>query len=378
MSTPPFTCQLILTYVSPLRKTWMPQVAVLLALHMRAPSRVFPNREVDGQSIYCSSELLSTRIDQLGLTPRLHAFIIPTVEVGIRSDAVTLRTQDRLIDESMVRNVRVQQLQSRTTALLAETLAISYGETQIVSDFSLALRSGEVTAFVGPNGSGKSTILRTLARLLSPTHGTVYLDGADIAHTPTRKIAQQLAILPQEPDAPAGLTVWDLVGYGRYPYQGFLGGFSREDIDAMEWALEVTNLTGFRDRAVDSLSGGERQRAWIAMALAQQTDVLLLDEPTTFLDIRHQIDTLSLVRELNESRQLTVGWVLHDLNQAAAYSDYMVMLQQGQISYEGMPADVMTSSAIRDVFNVDVNVIPDPVSGCPTCLLYGRCIRERS
>lgn len=265
-----------------------------------------------------------------------------------------------------------------SAALLADTLSISYGETPIVSDLTLSLLSGRITAFVGPNGSGKSTILRTLARLLRPNQGAVYLDGADIASTSTKQIAQKLAILPQEPDAPSGLTVWDLVGYGRYPYQGFLGTFRGEDFEAMEWALEVTNLTSFRDRPVDSLSGGERQRAWIAMALAQQTDVLLLDEPTTFLDIRYQIDTLSLVRDLNEQQHITVGWVLHDLNQAAAYSDHIVMLRQGRIAYEGQPAEVMTANSIRDVFNVDVNIIPDPVSGCPTCLLYGHCIRERS
>jgi ferric hydroxamate transport system ATP-binding protein len=276
-----------------------------------------------------------------------------------------------------VKSTSVQQAGTIPAVLLADTLSISYGETPIVSDLSLQLRTGQITAFVGPNGSGKSTILRTLARLLDPSGGAVYLDGADIARTPTRQIAQKLAILPQEPDAPAGITVWDLIGYGRYPYQGFLGTFSREDYDAMEWALEVTNLVHFRDRAVDSLSGGERQRAWIAMSLAQQTDVLLLDEPTTFLDIRYQIDTLSLVRELNETQRLTVGWVLHDLNQAAAYSDYMMMLQQGSVVYEGIPEEIMTTKSIRDVFGVDVSVIPDPVSGCPTCLLYGHCLRER-
>lgn len=278
----------------------------------------------------------------------------------------------------IVKEHHVNQHVNGTSALLADMLTISYGETPIVSDLSLALQTGQITAFVGPNGSGKSTILRTLARLLNPRGGAVYLDGTDIASTPTRQIAQKLAILPQEPDAPAGLTVWDLIGYGRYPYQGFLGSFSREDYEAMEWALEATNLIHFRDRAVDSLSGGERQRAWIAMALAQQTNVLLLDEPTTFLDIRYQIDILSLVRELNATQQLTVGWVLHDLNQAAAYSDYMVMLQDGQIVYEGDPGQIMTAQSIRDVFNVDVSVIPDPISGCPTCLLYGHCLKERS
>lgn len=259
------------------------------------------------------------------------------------------------------------------TAVAAENLRVAYGETTILPDLSLNLQPGQITAIVGPNGSGKSTALRTLARLQKPNSGTVYVNGRDIANLPTKEIARQMAILPQSPDVPSGVTVWDLAGYGRYPYQGLLGSFSKTDIEAIDWALAVTGLTTFKDRPVDTLSGGERQRAWIAMALAQQTDILLLDEPTTFLDIRYQIDILSLVRTLNREQGITVGWVLHDLNQAAAYSDHIFMLHSGQMYAQGSPTEVMTSAMIRDVFGIDVNVIPDPVSGCPTCLLYGLC-----
>jgi ferric hydroxamate transport system ATP-binding protein len=256
------------------------------------------------------------------------------------------------------------------TAVRAERLRIAYGETVIVPDLTLQLQPGAITAIIGPNGSGKSTALRAIARLNPLASGAVYIDGRDVATLRTREIARQLAILPQAPEIPAGVTVWDLVGYGRYPYQGLLGTLRRADIDAMEWALEVTGLTGFRQRPADTLSGGERQRAWIAMALAQQTRVLLLDEPTTFLDIRYQVETLELVRTLNHEQGLTVGWVLHDLNQAAAYSDHVVMLRAGEIYTEGTPAAVMTAESIYEVFGIAANVVPDPVSGCPTCLLY--------
>ena len=254
----------------------------------------------------------------------------------------------------------------------ARNLLITYGRSTIVPDLSISLEEGLITAIIGPNGSGKSTVLRTLARLQRPAAGVVLLDGRDVATMATKDVARRLAILPQVPEVPAGVTVWDLVGFGRYPFQGLLGTRSVDDIAAMEWALEVTDLTAYRDRAVDTLSGGERQRAWIAMALAQRTGVLLLDEPTTFLDIRYQIEILSLVRRLNREQGITVGWVLHDLNQAAAYSDRLVLLHDGQIVTQGTPNDVMTADTIRAVFGIDVTVMLDPDSGCPTCLLYAR------
>jgi len=253
-------------------------------------------------------------------------------------------------------------------AVDAHNLKIAYGDTLIVPDLSLTLYPGEVTALLGPNGSGKSTVLCTLARLLQPNRGAVYLNGRNIAKLPTREIARQLAMLPQSSEVPDGVTVWELIGYGRYPHQNLLGGFSTQDLAAMRWALKVTRLEPLAERVVDTLSGGERQRAWIAMALAQQTQVLLLDEPTTFLDIRHQLDVLSLVRGLNREHGITVGWVLHDLNQAAAYSDCLIMLTGGQVVAAGSPAEVMTASTIQEVFGVEMTVIPHPISGSPTCL----------
>lgn len=250
-------------------------------------------------------------------------------------------------------------------AVDAHNLKIAYGDTLIVPDLSLTLYPGEVTALLGPNGSGKSTVLCTLARLLQPNRGAVYLNGRNITKLPTREIARQLAMLPQSSEVPDGVTVWELIGYGRYPHQNLLGGFSTQDLAAMRWALKVTRLEPLAERVVDTLSGGERQRAWIAMALAQQTQVLLLDEPTTFLDIRHQLDVLSLVRGLNREHGITVGWVLHDLNQAAAYSDRLIMLTGGQVVAAGSPAEVMTASTIQEVFGVEMTVIPHPISGSP-------------
>jgi iron complex transport system ATP-binding protein len=257
--------------------------------------------------------------------------------------------------------------------MMTERLRLGYGDRTIVDDLSLDLPRGQVTAIVGPNGCGKSTVLRSLARLLKPTGGNILLDGADIQRARTRDVARKLAILPQSPLAPSGITVRELVGYGRFPHQGLLRSVSAEDREAIDWAIQITNLETYREREVDTLSGGERQRAWIAMALAQKTDVLLLDEPTTYLDIHYQIDVLALVRDLNLEHGITVGWVLHDLNQAAAYSDRMVMLRDGAVVREGPPAEVMTPDAIRDVFGIECCVIQHPLGQVPVCLPNGFC-----
>lgn len=254
------------------------------------------------------------------------------------------------------------------SAIDTNKLKLNYGETRVISDLSLSLQRGEVTALIGPNGSGKSTILRAIARLLSPVGGTVYLDGCNIAKLKTKEIARQLAFLPQAQEVPAGVTVRELIGYGRYPYQGLLRGLSQEDRAAIHWALAMTQLEPLAERAVDTLSGGERQRAWIAMALAQQTQILLLDEPTTYLDIRHQQEVLSLVRRLNREHGITVGWVLHDLNQAAVYSDRLIVLHKGKVFAEGRSRDVMTPNILHQVFGIEMVVVPHPQNGVPICL----------
>jgi iron complex transport system ATP-binding protein len=256
--------------------------------------------------------------------------------------------------------------------LQVENLSLCYdGGTHIVHQLTLSLTAGCITALVGPNGCGKSTLLRGLSRLLKPARGAVYLDGQDIHAMKAKDLAKKLGILPQSPTAPEGLTVHELVSQGRYPHQNWFRQWSAADEQIVAEALEQTNLTLFADRPVDTLSGGQRQRAWIAMALAQQTDVLLLDEPTTYLDLAHQIDILDLLTELNE-RGRTIVMVLHDLNQAARYSDIIVALRGGQIVVQGSPENVITSENILQVFGLDAEVIIDPVTNTPMCVPIGR------
>jgi iron complex transport system ATP-binding protein len=255
-------------------------------------------------------------------------------------------------------------------ALAAQDLAVGYLERRIIDGLSLNVQQGQITALVGPNGSGKSTLLKTLARLLKPTSGAVLLDGRAIHTLSTIQVAQQMAILPQGPGAPPGLTVRELVEQGRYPHVGALRMLRRQDHDAIQQALMLTNMTDFIHRPLDNLSGGERQRAWIALTLAQATPTLLLDEPTTFLDIGHQLEVLELVQRLNRERGMTIVLVLHDLNQAARYADRMVVLNQGAIVADGAPRDVLTAPLLAEVFGVQVNIITDPASGTPVCLPF--------
>jgi iron complex transport system ATP-binding protein len=239
-------------------------------------------------------------------------------------------------------------------------------------NLDLAIPAGKITTLVGPNGCGKSTLLRGLARLLKPRAGTVYLDGADIFKLSTKAVAKRLGILPQGPVAPEGLTVRDLVAQGRYPYQNWLQQWSKEDERLVEQALATTGMTPLADRALDTLSGGQRQRAWIAMALAQDTEILLLDEPTTFLDLAHQVEVLDLLYELNQTEGRTIVMVLHDLNQACRYADYLVAVREGQVWAEGVPAQVMTEAIVREVFGLECRIVTDPVAGSPMCVPLGR------
>ncbi|CAB4704007.1 MAG: ATP-binding cassette domain-containing protein [Actinobacteria bacterium] len=251
------------------------------------------------------------------------------------------------------------------TTLSAQSVTVGYGDAPVVSDLSFEVPPGQVTSIIGPNGCGKSTLLRTMARLLKPTSGRVLLDGRPISEVGTREIAQRMALLPQSPLAPDGLVVRDLVGRGRHPHQRWFAQWSREDEAIVEAALAMTDTTALRDRPIDQLSGGQRQRAWIAMTLAQDTDLMLLDEPTTYLDLAHQVEVLDLVTRLNRERGRTVVMVLHDLNLAARYSDVIVVMKSGAIIAQGSPSDVFTPDMLSAVFGLDADVIPDPRTGLP-------------
>lgn len=244
-------------------------------------------------------------------------------------------------------------------------LQLSYGHRPVIEDVSLRLPDGKVTMIVGANGSGKSTLLRGLSRLLRPSRGTVVLDGADIHRMSSKALARQLGLLPQSPSAPEGVTVRELVSRGRHPHQGMFGQRRHDDEHAIAEALELTRTSDLADRVVDELSGGQRQRVWIAMVLAQRTDILLLDEPTTYLDVAHQLEVLDVVRELNRARGVTVAIVLHDLNMASRYGDHMVAVADGGIRAEGTPFEVLTEARVREVFDLDARIIPDPLTGTP-------------
>jgi iron complex transport system ATP-binding protein len=256
--------------------------------------------------------------------------------------------------------------------LSTKSLSLAYDGTPIIRDLNLAIPTGQISALVGANGCGKSTLLRGMARLLKPSSGTVYLDGESILKLSTKEVAQQLGILPQGPVAPEGLTVRDLVAQGRYPYQNWLQQWSEKDEKIVQQALLITNLLELSERELDTLSGGQRQRAWIAMALAQDTDILLLDEPTTFLDLAHQIEVLDLLYELNQSQGRTIVMVLHDLNQACRYADYLVAVKAGRIFAAGKPKLVISEEMVQEVFGLECRIIPDPILGTPMCVPIGR------
>lgn len=250
--------------------------------------------------------------------------------------------------------------------LTADHLTLGYRRgAAVVRDLMLTVAQGEIVTLVGPNGSGKSTVLRTLARLMRPQGGAVYLDGKAIHRMPTRKVAQTLAILPQNPTAPDDLTVRDLVARGRFARQAWWRASSRHDREVVEWALAVTGMSDLGERRLTTLSGGERQRAWIALALAQEPRILLLDEPTTFLDISHQLDVMVLLQSLNAETGLSIVMVLHDLNQAARFSHRLVALREGVVYAAGTPAEVMTDTVLREVFQVEGIVAHDPHTDTP-------------
>jgi ABC-type cobalamin/Fe3+-siderophores transport system ATPase subunit len=256
-------------------------------------------------------------------------------------------------------------------------ITVAHPDQVVLDRLSVQIPGAAMTALVGPNGSGKSTLLRAVADLHRPQSGSVRLDGRVVTRLSPRELARHLSFLPQSPLVPDGITVRDLVGFGRFPHRGRFGRADEDDADAVAWAMEITSCAALADRRVETLSGGERQRAWIALALAQRTGLLLLDEPTTYLDIRYQVEVLDLLHDLVRSHGLTVVVVLHDLNQAAAYADHMLLLHEGRVTAQGTPDAVLSTEAVSAVFGIDVEVSPDPLTGAPTCHFYRRATLAR-
>ncbi|ABS35760.1 ABC transporter ATP-binding protein [Clostridium botulinum] len=251
-----------------------------------------------------------------------------------------------------------------------KNLDIAYEDTLIVKELNMQIPKGKITSIIGANGCGKSTILKSVGRILKPKKGVVHLSGQDISKLSTKEIAKKMAILPQNPTAPSGLTVSELVAYGRFPHQKGFGNLTEEDKRIVKWALAATKLSEFERREADTLSGGQRQRVWIAMALAQQTDLILLDEPTTYLDLAHQLEVLKLLYELNRNQKCTIVMVLHDLNLAARFSDYIIAIQKGDIIKYGPPEEVMTPEVLRKTFNINADIVIEPKSNRPVCITY--------
>jgi iron complex transport system ATP-binding protein len=262
--------------------------------------------------------------------------------------------------------------------LSAESVTLAYDQRVITQDLSVSIPDNSFTVIVGPNACGKSTLLRALSRMLKPKAGTVLLDGQSISSQPAKKVARTLGLLPQSSIAPDGITVADLVARGRYPHQGLLRQWSPEDERIVDESMAATRVRELADRYVDELSGGQRQRVWIAMALAQQTPLLLLDEPTTFLDIQHQIEVLDLCAELHETQDRTLVAVLHDLNQAARYATHLIAMRDGDIVAQGTPGEVVTAELVQRVFSVACQVIDDPETGTPLVVPAARQPRTKA
>lgn len=254
--------------------------------------------------------------------------------------------------------------------LYTDELNIGYGEQLIVKNLSVHIPDRKITTIIGSNGCGKSTLLKAITRIIPHHSGTVVLDGKNISSENTKMLAKKMAILPQTPESASGLTVGELVSYGRFPYQKGFGRLTKKDYEVIDWALEVTGTIDFKFRPVDALSGGQRQRVWIAMALAQETEIIFLDEPTTYLDMAHQLEVLELLQKLNLEQERTIVMVLHDLNQAARFADYIIALKEGQIVKAGNCEEVMTHDVLREVFQIDAQIGRDPRTNKPMCITY--------
>lgn len=254
--------------------------------------------------------------------------------------------------------------------LYTEYLQVGYGERLIVKDLSIQIPEKKITTIIGPNGCGKSTLLKAMSRIIPHQSGSILLDGELISSIDTKELAQRMAILPQTPEGPQGLTVGELVSYGRFPYQRGFGRLTKKDYDVIDWALNVTGTKDYKYMPIDSLSGGQRQRVWIAMALAQETEMIFLDEPTTYLDMAHQLEVLELLETLNREQERTIVMVLHDLNHAARFADYIIALKDGQIVKAGTNEEVIQRDVLREVFQIDAVIGRDPRTNKPMCMTY--------
>ena len=256
------------------------------------------------------------------------------------------------------------------SCISTKNLNISYGNLDIVKDLNLDIPKGKITTIIGSNGCGKSTILKTIARIIQAKSGDIFVNNINIKEQSPKDLAKVMAVLPQSPQAPSGLTVEELIAYGRFPHQKGFGKMKKEDEDIVTWALKSTGIEEFRERPMEALSGGQRQRAWIAMALAQQTEILILDEPTTYLDLAHQLEILKLLEELNRKQGTTIVMVIHELNNAARFADHMIGVKKGQVVCQGTAHEVMTKENLKELFNIDAEIVEDPRNNKPVCITY--------
>lgn len=252
----------------------------------------------------------------------------------------------------------------------AENISISYDDKSVIQDLSTHIVNGKITTIIGANGCGKSTLLKALTRIQAVKSGQILIDGKAIADLPTKEIAKKIALLPQILEATEGITVYELVSYGRFPHQRYFGQLSNDDKVKINRAMEMTKITDLANEKVDALSGGQRQRVWIAMALAQDTETIFLDEPTTYLDMNHQLEILELLKKLNQETRKTIIMVLHDLNLSARFSDNLIAMKNGAIQYHGQVEEVMTTDILRDIFSIEAQIVQDPIHNCPILLTY--------
>ncbi|MGE6379139.1 ABC transporter ATP-binding protein [Peribacillus muralis] len=262
--------------------------------------------------------------------------------------------------------------------LRMENLETNYEKFTVFKNLNLEIKEGLVTTIIGPNGCGKSTLLKTIGRILKQKSGSVFIQGQDLHKIHTKEIAKQLALLPQNPVAPAQLMVEELISYGRYPHRNNVNKLTKEDKETIEWAMDITKTLSFRNRQIANLSGGQRQKVWLAMALAQKTEILLLDEPTTYLDMAHQLEVLQIVEKLNKEQKITTVMVLHDINHASRFSHEIITMKEGEIIKIGSPAEIITPAVLEEVFRIDARVMIDPANGAPVCFGYDNLSQQET